>query len=208
MIQARRLRTALILDDEEERRTDMSRGLARHEVMSQEASTLAEAIRLMRSSSPDLILCDMVLCDPPGAANPALRGYLAVCYALERHPGSVVVQASTLRRWVHPGAVLANWRVQEVADIVCGFEGLRVPPGGGSGCPWKMLREVETAPPGERAGAVAVLLGLPVMEELGGCPELGPPLEMLEQAAHDGRDWERALAAVRAALFPGVDDGR
>src|SRR5438105_4435174 len=90
MSRAPRLRTALILNDEQKFGSDMCEQLADHGVVSQQAATLEEAIRKLAAARYDLIVCDMVLCDPPGSATPAVLGYLAVCYALARHPASVV----------------------------------------------------------------------------------------------------------------------
>jgi CheY-like chemotaxis protein len=203
-----RLRTALILDDEQERRSDMSEELAVHGVTSQQAATLEEAIRKLAADRYDLILCDMVLCDPPGTATPAVRGYLAVCYALARHPSSLVVQLSSHQRWVHPGAVLAQWWPQEVADLVYGANGVRVPLDGGHGCPWTKLQEAGAATPARRADVVQVLYDLPVIGELRRPLRLDPALAALKRAADDGCEWGRALADVRSALFPGLNHDR
>lgn len=197
----RRPRRALILDDEPERRFEMREGLLQHGVAADEAGTVGETIRRLRSSSYDLVVCDMILCQPPGAANPALRGYLAVCYALTR-PGTVVVQASALRRWAHAGALLTNWRVEEVADLVYGWEGIPVARSGDGGCPWAALRRVTRAGPGQRREAVDELMRLPIVRELDA--ELDPSLGALDEAAESGGDWETAVAGAWRALFPGA----
>jgi hypothetical protein len=199
-----RPRRALILDDEAERRHQMRDGLLDHGVTCDEAATVAEAIGRLVAATYDLVVCDMILCDPPGAANPALRGYLAACFALTR-PGSLVVQASSLRRWAHPGAVLTNWSVAEVADLV--YAGAGIPPRQSTdgGCPWVALQRVTAAPPRQRQDAVQELLELPVVRELESA--LGPALGTLEDAAHGLGDWGIALAATWRALFPGAGYG-
>lgn len=199
------LRTALVLDDEPELRQETCDELERRAVEVQQAATVGEAIRKLAARPYDLVLCDVVLCEPPGTATPAPRGYLAVCYALARHPASVVVQASTLQRWQHPGAVLTTGSAQEVADLVHGAQGVRAE--GDSGCPWAKLLEAEAAAPGQRPEAARSLLRLPVMEELRRSLGLADAFEAVELAAHDGSAWRRALCDLRSALFPGSSDG-
>src|SRR5437764_14915723 len=76
------LHTALVLDDDGERRGEMCERLHDLHVSAEPAATLGEAIRKLTARRYELVLCDMVLCDPPGSPTPAIRGYLAVCYAL------------------------------------------------------------------------------------------------------------------------------
>jgi hypothetical protein len=197
-------RSALILDDELARRVEMREGLLDHGLASDEAATLEEAILRLAASSYDLVVCDLVLCDPPHAANPALRGYLAVCFALSR-PNGIVVQASALRRWAHPGAALANWRVDEVANLVYGAPGIPGRQSGDGGCPWWALERAAGAGAGpDRTAAAAEVVQLPIVRELEGSLQLGPVLEALEDAAEGLGDWSAAVAAARFALFPGV----
>jgi CheY-like chemotaxis protein len=201
---ATKRRSALILDDEADKRVAMREGLADHGVVSDEADTLEEAIRHLASSSYDLVVCDLILCDPPDAANPALRGYLAVCFALAR-PNAIVVQASALRRWAHAGAVLTNWKVDEVANLVYGAPGIPGGLSGDGGCPWWALNRAAAARAGPaRAAAAADLAQLPIVRELEGSLDLSPALEALEDAAEGVGDWSAAVAAARCALFPGA----
>jgi len=197
-----RLRTALVLDDEPERQTEMCRGLLDHGVRSVGAATVAEAIRQLASTRYDLVVCDMILCDPPGAANPALRGYLAVCCALSR-PGVVAVQASSLRRLAHPGAVLTNWRVEEVADVVYGWAGIPGHQSEDGGCPWSALEQLPATGSSRRPRAVRELRGLPAVRDLEGPAGLYAALDGLEDAAEGGADWEAAVAIAWRAFFPG-----
>jgi len=202
-----RLRRALILDDEPERRTEMRDGLLDHGVVSDEADTVEDAIRKLLTSSYDLAVCDMVLCDPPGAANPALRCYLAVCFAFSPPGPMVVVQASSMRRWAHTGAVLTYWRAEEVADLVYGCTGIPVQDSGDGGCPWAALRRVAAAVPERRDDAIRELLRLPILRELESSDEMGPALAALEDAAGDAGRWESVLAGAWRALFPGAGVG-
>ncbi len=206
--QGLRLRTALILDDERERRTHMREGLLDHGVKCHEAATLSEAIGRLASSRYDLVVCDMVLCDPPGAANPAFRGYLAVCYALAQRPPGVVVQASSLRRWAHPGSVLANGSVAEVVDLVYGWPGVRAHSESDGGCPWLGLELAAAAAPERRAEAVSSLLRQPVVRELEDTAGLAPVLDVLNDAANGLGEWDQALCHARRTLFPGGCHGR
>jgi hypothetical protein len=197
--------TALILDDEAHRRDEMRAGLLEHGVAGDEAATVEEAIGMMSAGSYDLVVCDMVLCDPPGASNPALRGYLAVCFALTRSATRCVVQASSLRRWRHPGAVLTNWKVTEVADVVYGSEGIPGSESWNGGCPWSALESVTAAPRDERVAAVRQLRRLPVVRELTSLAGLGPVVGCLEDAAEGDGEWEPAVAAAWRAFFPGAN---
>jgi hypothetical protein len=200
---ADRPRRALLLDDEHERRTEMREGLADHGVMCDEVATLEEALRRLVVSTYDLVVCDLVLCDPPEAANPALRGYLAVCFALA-HSTALVVQASSMRRWAHAGALLTNWRVDEVANVVYGSSGIPARQSVDGGCPWSGLLRLAGAAPGERPSAVSDLARLPIVRELESSLELSPMLAALEDAADGTGDWDAALAGIGGALFPGV----
>ncbi len=203
---AARPRRALILDDEADRRHEMCEGLLDHGVVGEEAATLGEAISRLATSSYDLVVCDLILCDPPDAANPALRGYLAVCFALARPDVVMVVQASSQRRWVHPGAVLTNWRVEEVANLVYGSPGIPARQRSDGGCPWFALEWVAGAAPARRRDAVERLARLPIVRELEGSLGLGPALAALEDAAEGLEDWPAAVASARCALFPGAGD--
>jgi hypothetical protein len=196
---------ALILDDESDRRAWMREGLLDHGVTSEEASTVEEAITRLVRSSYDLVVCDMVLCDPPEATNPALRGYLVVCFALAFSRG-VVVQASSLRRWAHTGAVLTNWKIDEVADVVYGSSGIPAHHSTCGGCPWSALRHAGDAAPDQRHAVTAELTQLPIVRELEGPLELDGPLATLEEAAGGLGNWEAAVMGVRHALFPGARD--
>jgi hypothetical protein len=186
----------------------MREALLDHGVASDEAATLAAAIARLSASSYDLVVCDMVLADPPGAANPALRGYLAACFALAQPHAGLVVQASSLRRLVHPGSVLANWRPAEVVDLVYGGAGIPTEQSEDGGCPWAALQVLAHSAPDGRGAAVGALLGLPIVRALVTTTELGPILEAMEDAASGLRDWDAALADARHALFPGAGDGR
>ena len=198
-----RLHTALIVDDEEERRHDMRDGLREHGVACDEAATVEEAIRRLVSAPYDLVVCDMILCDPPGAANPELRGYLAVCFALSK-PGALVVQASSLRRWAHAGAVLTNWRADEVAELVYGCAGIPPSRSADGGCPLEALRQVTAATLARRRDAVANLLAVPIVRHLE--PVLDGALAVLEDAAEGRADWQLAVSGAWGALFPGGRD--
>jgi hypothetical protein len=201
-----RICQALILDDETERRAEMCHALRGHGVACHGVGSLAAAIERLSAADYDMVVCDMVLTDPPGAANPALRGYLAVCYALSRAGSPLVVQASSLRRLVHPGSVLTNWRAGEVVDLVYGSTGIPTGDGHDGGCPWAALRLVAASAPDRRPAAVCELLELPVVRDLEGPADLGSVLGALEDAAFGHGDWNAALAAVRQALFPGASD--
>jgi CheY-like chemotaxis protein len=198
-----RMRSALILDDEVDRRLAMQEGLREHGVASQLAATLEEAIRRLASFSYDLVVCDLILSDPPEAANPALRGYLAACYALA-HSRAVVVQASSMRRWAHPGAVLTNFRVEEVANLVYGSTGIPTWQSDDGGCPWGLLQRAAGAAPDQRRAVAGELAGLPIVLELQSSLQLGPRLDALEDAAEGQGDWGGAVAAVGGVLFPGA----
>jgi hypothetical protein len=150
-------------------------------------------------------VCDLILCDPPEAANPAVRGYLAVCFALALANG-LVVQASAFRRWAHAGAVLTNWRVEEVANLVYGSPGIPGRQSIDGGCPWYALQQATAAPPDGRPAAAARLARLPVVRALETSMALGEPLAELEDAAEGLADWDAAVVAVRRALFPGAGD--
>ena len=176
-----------------------------HGITSEEASTLEEAISRLARFPYEIVVCDMVLCDPPDAANPALRGYLAVCAALALSDG-VVIQASSLRRWAHAGALLTNWRVAEVADVVHGSSGIPSHRSVDGGCPWSALEWAATAAPGQRPDAATSLAELPIVRELESSLGLGQPLAALEKAAEGFEDWDAAVTAVRRALFPGAGD--
>jgi hypothetical protein len=202
-----RPRSALILDDETDRRICMREGLLDHGVRCDEASTLGEAIHRLTRASYELVVCDMVLCEPPQAANPAYRGYLAVCYALAL-AGPIVVQASAFRRWSHAGAILTNWSVTEVADVVYGFRGIPGHQSADGGCPWSALQQVAAAAPDRRRAEAVRLAGLPIVQELEGSLALGPRLAMLEDAAEGHADWYAAVDDLRHALFPGAGHGR
>jgi hypothetical protein len=193
----------LILDDEADRRACMRDGLLEHGVRSDEASTLEEAIGRLVSSPYDLVVCDMKLCDPPGAANPAARGYLAVCFALVlAHP--IVVQASAYRVLAHPGARLTSWSVPEVANLVYGAPGIPSLQSQDGGCPWSALQQAAAAAPGLRQAAAATLAGLPIVRLLETSLALDAPLGELEDAAEGRGDWDAAVAALRRLLFPGA----
>ena len=200
-----RTRRALILDDEAERRDDMLDGLRRHGVQCEDVATLAEALRRLAVVSYDLVVCDMILSDPPEASNPALRGYLAVCFALARS-NAVVVQASSHRRWFHPGAVLTNFRADEVANVICGHQGIPSRQSVDGGCPWTALARAARAPRERRRAAAAEVVRLPIVRVLEGSLQLGEPLAALEDAAEGVGEWSAAVAAVGQALFPGVVD--
>ena len=203
---ARPAHRALILDDEAGRRGQMRDGLLDHGVESEEAATLEEAVRRLSIASYDLVVCDVVLCDPPGAANPSVRGYLAVCFALARSDAPWVVHASSYRRRVHPGAILTNWRVEEVANLVYGDRGIPVDLRSDGVCPWSALRHCAAARPPERAAAVAGLARLPILRELGSSSALDDSLAALEDAAGGRGVWSAALESVREVLFPGASD--
>jgi hypothetical protein len=195
---------ALIVDDEADRRFWMREGLRDHGVTSQEASSVREAILRLRSSPFDLVVCDMVLTDPPEAANPALRGYLVVCFALARS-NCVVVQASTLRRWFHTGAVLTNWQVDEVADVVYGSSGIPAHASADGGCPWMAIQRAAAASPDRRAAAAVELANLPIVRELEAPLGLNVQLGVLEDAAaSDQAEWRAAVLGFRSVLFPGA----
>lgn len=196
------LRTALVLNDEDDHANVMRKELQDHGVVIDRAATLPEAIGKLAARRYDLVVCDVVLCDPPGGSTPAPTGYLAVCYALARHPDSVVVQASTHRRWVHPGAVLTDWTPQVVADLVYGAAGPTEESYGG--CPWSKLLDAEAATTSQRANAARDLLRLPFVDGLRGTLGLDDLFEAVELAAHDSREWRRALCDLRTTLFPGV----
>jgi hypothetical protein len=198
-----RFRSALVLDDEPERREMMREGLLEHGVVCDEAATLEEAIRHMVVSPYDLVVCDMVLCEPPGAANPAMRGYLAACFALSRPGAGAVVQASSVLTWTHPGALMTHWRVEEVADLVYGGTGIPLRHSVDGGCPLAALRRITTCPVEEREEAVEVLAGLPIVRQLEALTDLAPVLGALEDAARGDCDWQHALAWAWRALFPG-----
>jgi hypothetical protein len=198
----------LILDDEADRRALMREGLLEHGISCEEAATVHDAIRSLATSTWDLFVCDMVLCDPPGRPNPALRGYLAACYALARGSANVVVQASTVSRWAHPGAVMTDWRVDQVLDLAYGWAGIPAPPGQDGGCPWHALERVAAAPAGHREDAVQELLTLRVVEDLEFAAELSPALDGLREAARGRGDWPAAVDGARRRLFPGAADGR
>jgi hypothetical protein len=198
------VRQALVLDDEADRREWMRCGLLDHGVRSDEAATVEQAIRALETRRYDLVVCDIVLCDPPGAANPAPRGYLAVCFALTRPQPPLVVQASSHRRWRHPGAVLTNWQIAEVADVVYGSPGIPDPEGGDGGCLWSALERLASTAPRERPAAAVSLLRLPVVRELEELAGLWPVTSSLEDAAHGESDWDSAVAAARRAFFPGA----
>jgi hypothetical protein len=197
-------RLALILDDEIDRRVEMRRGLLDHGVRSDEASTVAEAILRLATGAYDLFVCDMVLCDPPGAANPAPRGYMAVCFALSSARVRRVVQASSYQRWRHRGALLTNWTVPEVADVVYGSAGIPESIGEDGGCLWSALKCISTAQPTGRPHAVRLLHRLPLVRELEGLAALSPVLDALEDAADGVADWQTALGATWRAFFPGA----
>ncbi|HEY7201748.1 MAG TPA: response regulator [Candidatus Dormibacteraeota bacterium] len=201
-----RFHRALILDDEAERRAMMREALLDHGVACDEAGTVEGTIRRLSAADYDLVVCDMVLSDPPGAANPALRGYLAVCFALSCMPPPVVVQASSLRRLAHVGSVLTNWSAGEVVDLVYGGAGIPISQSDDGGCPWAALRLAAASAPDRRRAAVCELLELPIVRDLEGCDELGPALGALEDAAFGEGDWAVALARVRRAMFPGASD--
>jgi CheY-like chemotaxis protein len=204
---ATRPSSALILDDEADRRIAMRRALRDHGVRSDTAATLEDAIRLLACRPYDLVVCDLILCDPPEASNPALRGYLAVCFALARPRPGIVVQASSMRRWAHPGAVLTNFEVVEVANVVYGSTGIPRSQSGDGGCPWDALRRAAGAAGGDgRRRAAADLAGLPIVREMAGSLRLQPRLEALEDAAEGGGGWDAAIAGLRYALFPGAGD--
>jgi hypothetical protein len=200
-----RARRALIVDDEADRRDDMLEGLRDHGVQCEDVATLEEALRRLAVSSYDLVVCDLILCDPPEASNPALRGYLAVCFALARSNG-IVVQASSQRRWFHPGAVLTNFRVDEVANLIYGHQGIPSRQSADGGCPWSALTRAARAPHEQRRAAADEVAQLPIVRVLEGSLQLGGPLAALEDAAEGLGDWSAAVAAVRRALFPGVID--
>jgi hypothetical protein len=201
----RRPVTALIVDDEADRRALMRQGLLAHGVTSEEASTLEEAISRLARFPYEMVVCDMVLCDPPDAANPALRGYLAACAALALSDG-VVIQASSLRRWVHAGAVLTNWRVDEVADVVHGSSGIPSHRSADGGCPWSALEWAATAAPEQRPAAATSLAELPIVRELEDSLGLRDRLTVLEKAAEGFEDWDAAVMAMRRVLFPCAGD--
>lgn len=203
--------TALIVDDEAERRADMRCGLSEHGLRSDEAATVGEAIHLLSARAYDLVVCDMVLCDPPEAANPAPRGYLVVCFALSRPAAPVVVQASSYRRWRHAGALLTNWAIPEVADVVYGSAGIPAHRSEDGGCPWSALSRLAAAPPAGRPAAVRSLTILPLVQELEGTAGLGPVILSLEDAAEGAGGaggWDRAVEAAWQAFFPGAGRGR
>jgi hypothetical protein len=181
----------------------MRDGLLDHGVTSDEASTVGRAIALLSRSSYDLVVCDMILNDPPDAINPAFRGYLVVCFALALSH-RIVVQASTLRRWVHTGTILTNWKVEEVADVVYGSSGIPHHQSVDGGCPWSMLEFAAAAAPGQRRAAAATLAQLPIVRELEGPLGLGEPLAILDDAAAGQEDWDAAVTGIRSILFPGV----
>jgi len=203
-----RFSRALILDDEAERRILMREALLDHGVVCDEAGTVEATIRRLSAADYDLVICDMVLSEPPGAANPALRGYLAVCYALSCVPPPVVVQASSMRLLVHPGSVLTNWSTGEVVDLVYGGTGIPIGHSGDGGCPWAALRLAAASAPERRRAAVCELLELPIMRDLEGPAQLGSVLGALEDAAFGTGDWDAALAGVRQVLFPGASNDR
>lgn len=196
-------RCALVLDDEAYRRDTMRSGLLEHGVQSDGVATLEDAIRRLTASSYDLVVCDLVMCDPPGAANPSLRGYLAVCFALARSHARWVVQASSVRRWAHPGALLTNWRVDEVANLIYGDPGIPIDPWSDGGCPWCALQRCAAARPARRAEAARGLSELPIVRALESSEGLDEALGALEDAADGRRDWGAAVSAVGQVLFPG-----
>ena len=198
-------RRALLLDDEAERRVAMRDGLLDHGVESEGVATLEEAIRRLAVSRYDLVVCDLVLCDPPWAPNPSFRGYLAVCFALHRQAG-VVVQASSLRRLAHPGTVLTNWSVPEVADVLYGSSGIPIYPSTHGGCPWPALRRCAAAAPERRPDVVRELAQLPIVRALETSTAIGEVLGRLEDAAGGVGEWAPAMAAAWGALFPGATD--
>lgn len=205
---APRLRRVLILDDEEDRRALMREGLLEHGISCEEAATVRDAIRALATRTWDLFVADMVLCDPPGRPNPALRGYFAVCYALARGSAPVVVQASSMARRVHPGAVMTDWLVEPVLDLAYGWAGVAAPPGLDGGCPWRGLEQVAAAPADRRQHAVRELCALPIVEELEFPADLSPALDGLREAASGRGDWQAAIDGARRRLFPGApDDG-
>lgn len=201
-------RSALVLDDEAYRRETMRSGLLEHGVECDGVATLAEAIRRLTTSSYDLVVCDIVMCDPPGAANPSLRGYLAVCFALARSDARWVVQASSVRRWAHPGALLTNWRVDEVANLIYGDPGIPIDPRSDGGCPWCELERCAAACPARRAEAARGLSDLPIVRALESSAGLDEALGGLEEAAGGRRDWGAAVSAVGETLFPGAAGAR
>lgn len=185
----------------------MREGLLDHGVEGEVVTTLREAIGRLAASAYDLVVCDLVLCDPPDAANPALRGYLAVCFALARCE-ALVVQASALRRYVHPGAVLTNFQVNEVANLLYSEAASGIPAwqSADAGCPWETLERADRVRPELRPAIAHELAGLPIVRSLEGSLPLLPRLEALEDAAHGAGDWGAAVAAVRDVLFPGAGD--
>jgi hypothetical protein len=200
-------RSALILDDDAERRAEMHEGLLVYQVRCDEAATLAEAIQLLGASYYDLVICDMLLCDPAGV-NPSFGGYLAVCFALARANARRVVQASSLRRYTHPGSILTNWRLEEVTDLLHGSRGIPMPSDTDGGCPWSALRRCETAAPERRPQAVLELVRLPIIRALDSTPELASGLDALQDAAESTGEWSEAMVGAWTAVFPGYDPGR
>lgn len=199
------VRRALIVDDDGERRVHMCEGLLDHGVASDQAASVAEAIWRLCRSHYDLVVCDMVLVDPPGSDDAAPRGYLVACFALARPQATTVVQASVHQRWAHPGSVLTNWSVSEVVDLIYGGPGIPLSRSADGGCPWLTLRRLAAAPSCDRLAGVRELLALPILAELDGSPELPSLLRALEDAAGGLGDWSAALGKVREALFPGAD---
>ena len=133
---------------------------------------------------------------------------LAACFALASSK-ALVVQASALRRYVHPGAMLTNFQVHEVANLLYSEDAHGIPAweSADAGCPWTALERAARAEPEQRVALACELTEMPIVRSLESSMDLGSRLEALADAACGIGDWMAAVAAIRSVLFPGAPGG-